>query len=883
MKIGNLLSLLLFALISVSCKTDKVVIALPSGAPSAVVSAAEDLRKGLAKVFPGDRFTVQEGFVASGSSRCISIVIEDGDAPEAFRIRKTETGALRIAGSDALGCAYGVYALLEYYGCGFYMTYDAYPKPEKGKWRLPEQELSDRPLCRERYSFNWHNFISGCSGWNLEDWKSWIDQNRKMRYNVVMVHAYGNNPMFTFEFNGIRKPVGWLASTEKGRDWGTPHVNDVRRMVCGKLFDGPVFGAAPALLPDTQQAEAVRAMMQEVFRYAHAQGMKIAFQLDIDTDPAISVKTVASLPETAKIKVGDTVRPNPDTPEGRAYYKAVFDALFGLYPEIDNFVICTRADPVPSGKWDAATFPDEWKKEYDELLKGDFLTPPDKQKLAAYFWVGKVIGTFEAIARESAHKGISFSQGSWNFARWIEYADACSPKDVLLLPLDYDIINSRPEFASPKGVELMKKLTSSGRRLAPIIWSHHDDAHYLGRTYTPYDKFATRLEEVGCDSYGIIHWLLRPHGLFFKSHSVQTWEATKDQPLEETCRTMGRTLFGAENEAAGGAYLLDWVTTAPIYGQETGNVLFGWVGARFYNDSLLNTIREGTERRKALLAGVKPVAGMPEAPKHLAYWQGLEDFNLSILTDETTLRNSLRALANGDAAKSRDYISKTNPAASIEAYERYASKLGLLRGDLGVITQMNLRWLPTFVGQKQLLGLDDYRINFAPTVHEPLAQGAGLRSWFIDVTGKLWLVQGNAELSGEEWTADGKMKTSGLSAAEKEIAQNGLAWQKDTVKISIVPATQSSFANTKAFAQLPVKGKLRLIVADPSIKTDGESEFAVLLCSGDKQSVLGTVQPRPDLAEAFEFDVNAPQQVVIALVPTKGQRISVCGATLKNE
>jgi len=205
--------------------------------------------------------------------------------------------------------------------------------------------------------------------------------------------------------------------------------------------------------------------------------------------------------------------------------------------------------------------------------------------------------------------------------------------------------------------------------------------------------------------------------------------------------------------------------------------------------------------------------------------------------------------------------------------------LKLLRGDLGVITRLNLVWLPAFVGQNQTLGIDDYRINFAQTVHEPLAQGAGTRSLFIDVAGKLWLVQGEKELHGEAWTFGGKMKTAGLSASEKEIAQTGLTWRQDTVKIDIVPVMLSYFADKKAFAQLPVKGKLRLIVVDPTLKTVGESEFDVLLCSGDKQTLLGTVQPTPGVAEAFEFEVDAPQQVVIALVSRKG-RASLSGVSL---
>ena len=80
-----------------------------------------------------------------------------------------------------------------------------------------------------------------------------------MRFNTVMVHAYGNNPMFSFSMNGETKPVGYLANSKMGRDWGTQHLEDVRKMVgAGDYFDGPVFGAKASLVPDAERVAAAR-------------------------------------------------------------------------------------------------------------------------------------------------------------------------------------------------------------------------------------------------------------------------------------------------------------------------------------------------------------------------------------------------------------------------------------------------------------------------------------------------------------------------------------------------------------------------------------------------------------------------------------------------
>jgi hypothetical protein len=89
---------------------------------------------------------------------------------------------LFIVSPDERGLLNASYALLEKLGHGFYISGDVAPKPKK--WSgFDGWEMEDAPLTGNRFLFNWHNFLSGCTGWNLEDWEKWIDQANKMRYN----------------------------------------------------------------------------------------------------------------------------------------------------------------------------------------------------------------------------------------------------------------------------------------------------------------------------------------------------------------------------------------------------------------------------------------------------------------------------------------------------------------------------------------------------------------------------------------------------------------------------------------------------------------------------------------------------------------------------
>jgi len=73
-------------------------------------------------------------------------------------------------------------------------------------------EISGKVMAgKKNIVFNWHNFLSGCSAWDFAEWNEWIDRSSQMRFNTIMVHAYGNNPMFTFRFNGKQKRTGLLS------------------------------------------------------------------------------------------------------------------------------------------------------------------------------------------------------------------------------------------------------------------------------------------------------------------------------------------------------------------------------------------------------------------------------------------------------------------------------------------------------------------------------------------------------------------------------------------------------------------------------------------------------------------------------------------------
>ena len=112
-----------------------------------------------------------------------------------------------IGGSDAEGCLYGVYGLLEdHYGIGFYLGGDVLPD-KKAPLVLPAVDERKTPAVAIRGFLPWTNFPQSATFYSWDDWRFIIDQAAKMRINFIHIHNYNgesghNEPFHNFEVSG---------------------------------------------------------------------------------------------------------------------------------------------------------------------------------------------------------------------------------------------------------------------------------------------------------------------------------------------------------------------------------------------------------------------------------------------------------------------------------------------------------------------------------------------------------------------------------------------------------------------------------------------------------------------------------------------------------
>ena len=767
-----------------------------------------------------------------------------------------------VIGKDAGDVLYGVYALLEKLGCEFYLSFERVPEKDQ-PFSFEDWDLSDKPTIEQRIVLNWHNFLSGCTGWDLDDWQFWISQLSKMKFNTIMVHAYGNNPMFQWEFRGEEKPVGYIANTARGRDWGTQHVNDVRRLYGGQIFNEPVWGATCSKVPESQMKDTTTRLMQDVFKYADVHSMDVIFAYDIDrpsTNPEIFLNMLS--PESILYNMEDMPIVNPSTNEGYAYYKSQVEWLLKTYPEIDVMAPWIRGPLMDYHNLDVKNLPLAWEEELNKLMADN---PSIESKIMAEGTIlyAKIVDAFKKALEELDAEHVKLAIGTWTWKSF-PVSDLVFDKDIIFIPIDWKV-----DFNTDKTKQTLQRIKEE-RQLYPIVWAHHDDYAYIGAPFVPYDNFNQLLEERGAENYGIIHWTTRPLDPYFKSLARQSWENTMDYNVITTASDFSQACFGLQDSTLN-QYIYDWLTEGPRFGRETSD--------RFYDLKVPETFPEGSkinkyqeciteikesEERMELLKRVDTTKLDYTGRSWYNYFKGSEEFFTLFFTSQKYYIKASEAIKNNDIEKARTFLQDSSKhAEAIKKYTEFIQYPGLNKGEEAMVISLNLRWLPFFTELEQQLGLQPYIVNFGPTSHEPLAQIPGNNTFLFFEDGRI------AKTLGEkETTANAVFENNiDISGAFAELYKSGIEGDT-TVRFSIKSMTNEDLAKGQY--------KIEFLVNNPDLSKD--ISFFVQIVDKAKNIVHNTdvtlSNNASDQPERITSIVNLKEDgLTVQIVPQSGKFI----------
>ena len=718
--------------------------------------------------------------------------------------------------------------MLEKLGCGFYISDQCLPAPMK-IFSFDGWELTDQPLVKDRYVFNWHNFLSGCNSWNTEQWLQWVDRSQKMGYNAVMVHAYFNNPMHTYSFKGIEKEYGYYTTSAIGREWGNIPVNDVRRLPGGEVFESAVIGSEAAMLDDSPNAKAlqdvnsIQKMMRETFSYAVDRGVDVCFAFDMDVSlQFLQESFVSQIAEPDKFAVcsGSTWIPKPWTDEGMAFYKAQIDGLLSSYPMLTQ-IACWRR----GGSWFAnvspGELPEEWKKHYDDYLtNNEVLKTINKKELMSSFITSRLTLAYQQVLKDMGRGDIKVSTGTWR-SDFIIPTAIFLPEDMKLMPIDWNVRFNK-SLISDQGILASFQEYAKGR-VIPFLWSHHDDGQYIGRCYKPANKLYSKLNKANASGLGVFHWMNRPQDIYFKSLQRQVWAQTVDEPCQDTCNKMAQDYWGNKEL---GSYIMDWLTDAPIFGRATQpNMHYRpWEECKFPTGTRANAVK-----RLGYLNSVDTTAMTDIQKDRLEYFKLLETFIMKFVGTQRHLDNAEKFLTEGKLAQAQDELREGNPEQAVKTYAKLSTTTNEDHCEMAYVVSLATKWIGDYDSFRQRARLIPIRVKLGQTVPEDIAQGRVNLWYYIDKNGKFWEKLGNEILMKSvrysnvtASSADAPAEDALDGVADTRWASRGSQWiQVDIGRIKAVDAVLIDFyeGHTRSYKlniQLSANGKNWRTVFDGS-------------------------------------------------------------------
>lgn len=864
-------------LLSCSC-SDKMTVFVSSTATTAEKEAAQELVDNLSKVYVNSRFVLKEGESFNGkgiylgtSQSMPSLADEIGKdttlvSYDGYMVRNASNKSL-IYGKSGKGVVNGVYGLLNSLNYGSYIHKDAIPAESNEKFTLEKiNNLLSNPVVEQRINFAWHNFLSGCSSWDLPDWQHWIKQSQKVGFNAVMLHCYGNSPMFNFEYNGASKWVGRMANSKEGREWRIQHCDDIRRAIGGQLFDQEFFGSELTARNDVPHEVAVREFTNNILSYASQRGMETIMSIDIDTKPAISQDILKTLPEEARIKVeipevdflnqsgGDFFLPNPDTDAGYGYYKAQVQSLVSSYPTLNNICLWFRIQATPLMGLKKDDMPLKWQKEYEALIA----EKPEAEKYwrsVGIFALGKVTEAYKKAASEIA-PSLTISIGTW-FKYFLPAADYFVAKDVPFIFLDYPYAQETM-IGSEKTANQLKDITSR-RKVTPIYWGQEDNGYYYGATLEPVEELGTKSQKAGVHGFGIIQWMHKPTEIFVSHMNRQLWSDKLDESLESSVNDYVQKHFNDDIHTLMNEYFIKWVNEGIAIGRESG--------VRFITSrtSKGDSIQAAIKERVSLLDKALKKVNSKEEEELIAYHYHLENFISKVIEVENHFFKAQDLLVAGKMEEARAETKLCNIEEVINYYAEYIGYYGITKEEMGMLVSMNMRWYPSYVQLRSTVGLDDLRFNFDHTNYEPLVHEPGWSTFFFDKDKKLWETFGTHEIGGTEWNRQGDINIQGqMPESYNEVMQTGLKL-KDAVTIPVRPNPHGPQFTMPLPSDYLSAGKYKLTIFTTA---DEDCTISVNLTINDikvkerkitKSNQVVVQEPR---AERFIYELQQPQPVL---------------------
>jgi|GEM_PF-310642 len=247
---------------------------------------------------------------------------------------KDKPGMVLVGGSP-VAVLWGVYELVERYGVRYLLSGDVFPS-EARPFFLPEIDKTFEPLFRVRMWKTMGDFAMGMEGWGMADYRPFIDQLAKLKFNRIRVSSGPSQPFLGMTVRGVRNSSATL--------WYGARFPVTEDMPGRALFgEAKEFWNPDLPLPEAGSEAIIAAgerHCDELVAYARSRGIASNFVGSITDFPK---EFAAVLPDTRPVQqLGAlTVSPGPgvlpDNPDLVDVAGTILRTIVDTFPEIDSY------------------------------------------------------------------------------------------------------------------------------------------------------------------------------------------------------------------------------------------------------------------------------------------------------------------------------------------------------------------------------------------------------------------------------------------------------------------------------------------------------------------------------------------------------------------
>ncbi len=561
---------------------------------------------------------------------------------QGFILRKARIAdrpAMVIVGGSPAAALWGVYELIERYGVRYLLNGDVFPA-EKREFYLPDVDKVFEPTFKARWFKVMGDFAIGMEGWGMADYRPFIDQLAKLKFNRIRVGSGPSQPFQDFKIKGIRRQSAVLWYGER-----FPITDD---MPGRKLFGNePEFwnpDLPPRGAPYDQLVAAGQRHCHELIAYARSRGIESSTVgssvTDFPRDFRSIVPDAQTVNQLGELTVAPGPKVRPDNPELAELSSAIIKSVIDEYPEAASYGF-----PVGT-EWPSWIELYEWAwKELDKQYGIQSVVSLEEVMRRASQRSDYPGGAARAVMEVKGHiTGLYFLTRLWNSpdvlpktrrpdARLVVYEVAeelypilsrVLPKNSeLAIVVDYNptrVLRRRHVLANaPKGV------------FTNMVLTLHDDSVGTLPQLTTHalHQLVCDMRKSGIPGLCTRQWLISDHDLSMAYLSKASWDPTTtpqgvfdDQigsvcgreavaPMTEAFRELEAVTSALEDHGMGITFPVGTVMTHQ------------WDPSPFSKE--YSADREGYRRALAAVRKV-PEPSRPEGKEYVRYWIGRLEF-----------------------------------------------------------------------------------------------------------------------------------------------------------------------------------------------------------------------------------------------------------------